>query len=95
VEYKIEVVTVPVSDVGRALEFYTGPAGFTLDVDYHPAAGFRVSDLRHKFPLPDWAGGWRPGPDPGRRDYATFADFADPDGNTWTLQEIGYQGNGR
>ncbi|WP_306458632.1 hypothetical protein [Streptomyces sp. OV198] len=34
-------------------------------------------------------GDWASGPDPGRRDYASFADFADPDGNTCTLQEIG------
>jgi hypothetical protein len=26
-----------------------------------------------------------------RRDYASFADFADPDGNTWVIQEIGYR----
>ncbi|MGQ5640126.1 MULTISPECIES: VOC family protein [unclassified Streptomyces] len=29
-----------------------------------------------------------PGPDPQRRSYASFASFADPDGNGWTLQEI-------
>jgi hypothetical protein len=29
---------------------------------------------------------------PERRDYASFADFADPDGNTWILQETGYDG---
>jgi glycine cleavage system H protein len=28
---------------------------------------------------------------PERRDYASFADFADPDGNSWVLQEIGYR----
>jgi len=32
----------------------------------------------------------RPGADPKRRDYASFADFTDPDGNTWVLPEIGY-----
>jgi hypothetical protein len=30
------------------------------------------------------------GPDPQRRDYASFADFSDPDGNAWILQEIGH-----
>jgi hypothetical protein len=49
--------------------------------------GVAVSDIRHKDPVTRWAGGWAPGPDPERRDYASFADFADPDGNTWTLQE--------
>jgi predicted enzyme related to lactoylglutathione lyase len=138
--YRLEVVTLPVSDVGQACAFYTQQAGFALDVDYHPASGFRVvqltppgsacsvqvgagltdavpgsvrasylavtdieaahreltgrgvkvSDIRHKAPIDGWTGGWRPGPDPRRRDYASLADFADPDGNTWVLQEIGY-----
>lgn len=29
-----------------------------------------------------------PGPDPERRTYASFAEFRDPDGNVWQLQEI-------
>ena len=29
-----------------------------------------------------------PGPDPELRSYRSFASFADPDGNTWLLQEI-------
>jgi catechol 2,3-dioxygenase-like lactoylglutathione lyase family enzyme len=44
--------------------------------------GVDVSDIRHMGP-----GGWEPGPDPERRDYGSFADFSDPDGNTWVLQE--------
>jgi catechol 2,3-dioxygenase-like lactoylglutathione lyase family enzyme len=32
--------------------------------------------------------GRAPGPDPKRGSYASFASFRDPDGNTWTLQEI-------
>jgi catechol 2,3-dioxygenase-like lactoylglutathione lyase family enzyme len=28
------------------------------------------------------------GPDPQRRTYASFAEFSDPDGNEWQLQEI-------
>jgi catechol 2,3-dioxygenase-like lactoylglutathione lyase family enzyme len=53
--------------------------------------GVEVSDIRHKSPIDNWKGGWQPGPDAQRRDYASFADFADPDGNTWVLQEIGYR----
>lgn len=137
---KIEVITIPVSDVDQALGFYTQRAGFALDVDYHPADSFRVvqltpsgsacsiqigtgltdaapgsvratylavtdieaardeltargvmvSGIRHKSPTDDWKGGWEPGADPECRDYASFADFADPDGNTWVLQEIGH-----
>jgi hypothetical protein len=26
--------------------------------------------------------------DPGHEKYNSFADFADPDGNTWVLQEV-------
>jgi catechol 2,3-dioxygenase-like lactoylglutathione lyase family enzyme len=138
-DYRLEVVTLPVGDVDKGKEFYTRQAGFTLDVDYHPTAAFRVVQLtppgsacsvqigvgltdappgsaralhlavpdietahreltargvtvggiRHKSPVEEWTGGWAPGPHPDRLDYASFADFTDPDGNTWTLQEIG------
>lgn len=139
-QYRLEVVTVPVSDVDKARDFYTRQAGFDLDVDYHPDEGFRVvqltppgsacsvqlatassdvppgsarssylvvtdieaardeltergvavSAIRHKSPVDGWAGGWAPGPDPRRRDHASFADFSDPDGNMWVIQEIGH-----
>jgi len=49
-----------------------------------------VTAIRHKSPVDDWKGDWQPGTDPERRDYASFADFADPDGNTWVIQEIGF-----
>lgn len=52
--------------------------------------GVDVSCIRHKPPVDDWKGAWRPGVDPLRRDYASLADFTDPDGNTWIIQEIGY-----
>ena len=139
-DYQLQVITFAVSDVDKAVAFYTGQAGFILDVDYHPAPGFRVvqltpprsacsiqigagltdappgsaratylavtdieaahqeltargvtvSGIRHKSPIDDWTGAHAPGPDTQRRDYASFADFADPDGNTWAIQEIGY-----
>jgi catechol 2,3-dioxygenase-like lactoylglutathione lyase family enzyme len=134
----LEVISLPVADIDRALAFYIEQVGFILDVDYRPTPDFRVvqltppgsacsvhlvtadpgrhvhdlylvtSDLaaeraeligrgvnvgapRHKDPLETWAGGWSTGLDPERRDYASFADFADPDGNTWTLQERDYR----
>lgn len=37
-DWKIEVVTVPVSDPDRAIEFYAGKVGFAVDID------FKVSD---------------------------------------------------
>lgn len=138
---RIEVVILPVSDVDRALAFYTGQAGFALDVDYAPSEDFRVvqltppgssasvqigvgltdadpgsmrglyavvddlsaardqllargvevSEIRHKAPRDEWRGAWAPGLDPDRADYASFADFSDPDGNRWTLQESAFQ----
>lgn len=35
------------------------------------------------------------GPDPQRRSYGSFASFADPDGNTWVLQEVTVRAPGR
>ena len=141
----VEVVTLPVSDVDRALRFYVDQVGFALDVDYAPTDAFRVaqltppgsrcsiqlvkgltdgaagsvrntyllvtdlettragllergvevSEIRHKTPVDAWDGSFAPGLDADRRDYASFADFADPDGNTWVIQEIGYHAKGR
>ncbi|MFO7572683.1 MAG: VOC family protein [Gaiellaceae bacterium] len=47
--------------------------------------GVEVSEIRH-FDRSD--NEWRPGADPEHGDYGSFADFADPDGNTWVLQEV-------
>jgi catechol 2,3-dioxygenase-like lactoylglutathione lyase family enzyme len=133
VDFKLELVLIPVSDVDRARAFYVDKCGFTLDVDHRPNDDFRVvqitppgsacsltigkgitdatpgsyrgthlvvtdieaaraelagrgvqvSDIRHMT-----AEGWKPGADPSHADYASFADFSDPDGNTWVLQEV-------
>jgi hypothetical protein len=40
--------------------------------------------------LPDGAS--HEGPHPERTDYGSFAMFADPDGNSWLLQERGFTG---
>ncbi|RSS98905.1 VOC family protein, partial [Streptomyces sp. WAC05374] len=53
--------------------------------------GVDVGEIRHKAPNDTWQGGFEPGPDPERRDYASFAEVMDPDGNTWTLQERGFR----
>jgi catechol 2,3-dioxygenase-like lactoylglutathione lyase family enzyme len=139
-DYRLEVITLPVSDVDAAVRFYTERAGFTLDVDYRPNSRFRVVQLtppgsscsvqlgvgltdaksgsartttlvvtdieaarreligrglavgpiRHKASTDDWQGDYSPGVDPERRSYASFTDFADPDGNTWIVQERGF-----
>ena len=45
VKFSVEVITLPVSDVDRALRFYVDRVGFTLDVDYSPNEAFRVVQL--------------------------------------------------
>jgi catechol 2,3-dioxygenase-like lactoylglutathione lyase family enzyme len=41
-DWKLEVVVIPVSDVDRAKSFYVDQVGFTLDVDHHGAGDMRV-----------------------------------------------------
>lgn len=139
--FSVEVITLPVSDVDRALRFYRDQLSFRLDVDYSGNDAFRVvqltpsasacsiqigkgltdapvgslrnvylvvsdlnatrtqllergvavSAIRHKTPIGAWEGGFAPGLDPTRSDYASFASFSDPDGNSWVLQERGYR----
>ena len=43
--FSVEVITIPVSDVDRALRFYKDQLGFHLDVDYSPNHAFRVVQL--------------------------------------------------
>ncbi len=131
-DFKLELVLIPVTDVDRAKQFYEDRCGFEADVDHQPNDEFRVvqltppgsacsltfgigitdaapgtyrgthlvvtdieaaraeligrgvevSEIRHMTPE-----GWQPGRDPNRADYNSFADFSDPDGNTWVLQE--------
>jgi catechol 2,3-dioxygenase-like lactoylglutathione lyase family enzyme len=45
VDWKLELVLVPVSDVDRAKTFYTQKAGFNLDVDHRAGDDFRVVQL--------------------------------------------------
>src|SRR5579859_3919526 len=134
-DFKLQLVLIPVADVDLAKKFYLESAGFSLLVDTPIADGKRivqitppgsecsigfgtgvtdaqpgsaqglhlvvvdievarrllsmrgvpVSDIRHV-----GADGWQEGPHPDRADYCSFADFADPDGNTWVLQEVGH-----
>ena len=44
-DWKLEVIVVPVADVDRAKAFYTEKAGFNLDVDYSAGEDFRVVQL--------------------------------------------------
>ncbi len=135
-EYRLELVLLPVSDVDRAKEFYVDRWGCDLIVDLAPNPGFRivqvnppgsscavgfgvglgaaappgstrglhlmvtdivaareelrgrgveVTPIRHTLDAE-----WFDGPHPERADYNSFAEFSDPDGNLWLLQERGY-----
>jgi catechol 2,3-dioxygenase-like lactoylglutathione lyase family enzyme len=44
-DWKLELVIVPVSDVDRAKSFYMERAGFVLDVDHRAGEDFRVVQL--------------------------------------------------
>ena len=44
-DFKLELVVVPVSDVDRAKDFYVDKMGFTLDVDHRAGDAFRVVQL--------------------------------------------------
>jgi catechol 2,3-dioxygenase-like lactoylglutathione lyase family enzyme len=133
-DYALELVLIPVSDVDRAKRFYVEQAGFDLLVDTPTglpgqrvvqvtppgsacsigfgtglteaepgsqqglhllvsdimtarakltARGVKVGEVRHIA-----GGGWTPGPHPDRANYMSFAEFGDPDGNLWVLQEV-------
>jgi catechol 2,3-dioxygenase-like lactoylglutathione lyase family enzyme len=44
-DFKLELVLVPVSDVDRAKAFYAEKMGFNVDVDHHASDTFRVVQL--------------------------------------------------
>jgi catechol 2,3-dioxygenase-like lactoylglutathione lyase family enzyme len=132
-DWTLELVLVPVSDVDRAKAFYTDRVGFRLDVDHRAGDAFRVVQMTPPgsacsisvgkgitdaapgttrglhLVVPDIeaaraellergvdageifhfeAGKQSAGPDPKREDYGSFLSFADPDGNTWVVQEV-------
>lgn len=141
-DFKLELVMLPVSDVDRAKDFYVNKLGFKLEVDGGANEGARnvqvtppgsacsvgfgsnlalpsgpvitappgsqrgmhlaVTDIvaaqteliAHGVDVGEVVhmvdGHWRPGVDPARSSYMSFAELADPDGNVWLLQEIGH-----
>jgi catechol 2,3-dioxygenase-like lactoylglutathione lyase family enzyme len=136
-DWKLEVVVVPVSDVDRAKDFYVEKLGFNVDTDYQAGENFQVVQLtppgsacsisigkgitkaepgsaqglhlivtdieaaraelvergvEASEPFHFDEGGQQQGPDPERRDYASFISLEDPDGNGWLVQEKGAEG---
>jgi catechol 2,3-dioxygenase-like lactoylglutathione lyase family enzyme len=44
-DYKLEVVVVPVADIDRSKRFYAEQMGFVVDVDHAPNERFRIVQL--------------------------------------------------
>jgi hypothetical protein len=59
--------------------------------------GIDIGEVYHEAKLAHRASpeGRVPGPDPQSRSYYSFADFTDPDGNAWLLQEVKQRATGR
>lgn len=118
-DWKIELIFVPVSDVDRAKDFYV-KIGFNADHDQAPFEGMRFVQMTPPGSACSIAFGTGLGIDlePGQQnsiqvvvpdadealahlksagveargvedlDWGRFVSFDDPDGNTWTLQEL-------
>ena len=82
-------VTVGIGLTDAAPGSYRGMHLVVADIEAARAElvgrGVEVAEIRHMGPS-----GWADGVDPEHTDYASFADFSDPDGNTWVLQEVGH-----
>jgi catechol 2,3-dioxygenase-like lactoylglutathione lyase family enzyme len=96
-EFRVVQLTPPGSacSITIGIGLTTAPAGSTqglhlvvtdveLARDELVERGVDVGDVFHFEPS-----GQVPGPDPARADYGSFAQFSDPDGNMWLLQEVG------
>lgn len=116
-DWKIELVAVPVSDVDRSIAFYRDQVGFVLDHD-HKLPDVRFTQLTPvgsacSILLDSGISGMTPGQQKSLQvvisdadiadealtkagvehspiqelPWGRFIQFADPDGNTWSLQE--------
>ena len=118
-DWKIELVAIPVTDVDRAKEFYVEQLGFNADHDYQVNADLRFVQLTPPGSACSIVIGtgiteMTPGSQRGlqvviadadaaraqlvgkgvdasevdEQPWGRFVYFADPDGNTWALQEL-------
>jgi predicted enzyme related to lactoylglutathione lyase len=118
-DWKLEVVFVPVTDVDRAKEFYVNQVGFHADHDFQVtdtlrfvqltppgsacsvAMGTGITDMTPgsqrgvMIVVPDVSAARaqlaEQGVDVSPIDvqpWGSFVTFADPDGNTWSLQQL-------
>jgi catechol 2,3-dioxygenase-like lactoylglutathione lyase family enzyme len=119
VDWKLELVNVPVSDVDRAIAFYADKAGFHLDNDATVNEQIRFVQLTPpgsgcSISIGTGLSGMQPGSVQGLQlvvddihaaraellergvevsevdvqPWGSFVFFSDPDGNTWSVQQI-------
>jgi catechol 2,3-dioxygenase-like lactoylglutathione lyase family enzyme len=124
-DYRLELVFVPVSDVDRAKEFYVDRVGFHADHDVRvsdtlrfvqvtpPGSGCSIAfgeGLVDKAPgtlgslqlvvadadaaRAELAGRGVPVSEVDEQPWGRFVYFADPDGNSWNVQEVVRAGAG-
>jgi catechol 2,3-dioxygenase-like lactoylglutathione lyase family enzyme len=122
-DWKIELVAIPVTDVDRAKAFYVDQVGFNADHDHQVNENLRFVQLTPPGSacsivlgtgITEMAPGSQKGvqvvvPDAAaarqhllghgveasevdEQPWGLFVYFADPDGNTWALQEIPTRG---
>ena len=118
-DWKIELVAIPVTDVDRAKAFYTDQVGFNADHDYQVNEDLRFVQLTPpgsacsivmgtgitdmppgsqrgvQVVVPDVAAARRSllehdvrASEIDVQPWGSFVTFADPDGNTWALQQL-------
>jgi catechol 2,3-dioxygenase-like lactoylglutathione lyase family enzyme len=118
-DWKIELVPIPVTDVDRAKAFYVDQVGFNPDHDYQVSDTLRFVQLTPpgsacsivmgtgitQMPPGSQKGVQMVVADVGRarqeliahsvaasdvdvQPWGSFVTFADPDGNTWSLQQL-------
>ena len=118
-DMKIELVSIPVTDVDRAKKFYVDQVGFNADYDQRVNEAMRFVQLTPpgsacSIVLGEGMTDMPPGSQRGvqmvvadadaaraqlvaagvdasevdEQDWGRFVYFADPDGNTWSLQQL-------
>jgi predicted enzyme related to lactoylglutathione lyase len=118
-DWKIELVAIPVTDVDRAKAFYVDQVGFNADHDHQVNEGLRFVQLTPPgsacsvvmgVGITDMAPGSQRGvqivvsdaaaareqllsrgvaaSDVAVLPWGSFVTFSDPDGNTWSLQQL-------
>jgi catechol 2,3-dioxygenase-like lactoylglutathione lyase family enzyme len=96
-EWKLELVAIPVSDVDRAKAFYTDQVGFVADHDHTVSDDLRFVQLTPPGSACSIAIGkgvtdTPPGSVQGMQmvhfPWGSFVFFRDPDGNGWAVQQL-------